>query len=169
MFKYCPHCSNLLGFLKKNDKTVSFCGKCNKPIYQHTPQTSACILLNKKGEILLVKRKNEPFKGLWSLPAGFVEYGENSIDAGLRELKEETGFKAEYDHVVGIYLADDNPKTYSVLTVIKVINTKGKLKFSDDAFDAKFFNLKKLPQMAFKTQVIAIEDCIYKTSSNIME
>ena len=96
--------------------------------------------------------------GLWSLPAGFVEYGENPINAGLRELMEETNIKAEYDHVVGIYLADDHPKTYSILTVIKVKNTKGKLIFSDDATDCKYFNPNKLPKMAFKAQIKAIKD-----------
>lgn len=168
MFKYCPRCSNLLGFLKKDGKTVSFCGKCNKPIYQHTPQTSACILLNKNGEILLVKRKNEPFKKLWSLPAGFVEYGENPIDAGLRELKEETNIEAEYDHVVGIYLVDEHSKTYSILTVIMVKNAKGKLTSSDDVTDCKYFDPKKLPQMAFKAQVKAIEDYLMSPSAMIL-
>lgn len=166
MFKYCPYCSNLLEFLKKDDKTISFCRKCNKPIYQHTPQTSACILLNKSGEVLLVKRKNEPFMGLWSLPAGFVEYGENPIDAGPRELKEETNIKAEYDHVVGIYLSDDHPKTYSILTVIMVKNAKGKPIFFDDAADCKYFNPKKLPQMAFKAQVKAIEDYLMSLNAS---
>lgn len=158
MYKYCSYCSSLLGFLKKEGKTIPFCKKCSKPIYQHTPQTAACIRLNKNGEVLLVKRKNDPFRGLWSLPAGFVEYGENPINAGLRELKEETNIKAEYDHVVGIYLADDHPKTYSILTVIKVKNAKGKLIFSDDAIDCKYFNLDKLPKMAFKAQIKAIKD-----------
>lgn len=166
MFKYCPYCSHLLEFLLKNDKTISFCRNCNKPIYQHTPQTSACILLNKSSEVLFVKRKNDPFKSLWSLPAGFVEYEENPVDAGLRELKEETNIKAEYDHVVGIYLADDHSKTYSILTVIMVKNAKGELNFADDATDCKYFNPKKLPQMAFKAQVKAIEDYLMSLNAS---
>ena len=157
MYKYCPHCSHNLSKPHKSD-SMQYCNGCKTEIYHYTPQVSACVLLNGHGQILLVKRKNDPFKGLWSLPAGYVKYGENPIDAGLRELEEETGLKAKYDHVVGIYIADDHPKTFSVITVIKVKNIEGKPRPLDDAAEVKYFNPKKLPKMAFKAQVKAIEE-----------
>jgi len=160
MYKYCPYCSNILNLQKNGQKKRLFCTKCNKYIYCHTPQTAACIVLSKENMILLVKRKNDPFKELWSLPAGFVEYGENPRDAAIRELNEEIGLKAKYDRVVGVYLADDHPKTFSILTVTKVKEVKGKLKPADDASEAEYFDPKSLPKMAFKTQVKAIEDCL---------
>lgn len=159
MYKYCPYCSNEL-INKNSTKSFQLCDNCRKYIYHHTPQTAACILLNKKNEILLIKRQNDPFKGLWSLPAGFVEYGENPIDAAMRELKEETGLDAEYDQVIGTYLADDHPKTYSILTVITVKTVKGKLLPSDDAEETNFFKLNELPEMAFKAQVVAIKNYV---------
>ena len=158
MYNYCPNCSNLLTHLQKIKRKYLFCIKCNKPIYQHTPQTAACIVQNTNNEILLVKRKNNPFIGMWSLPAGFAEYGENPIDTAIRELKEETGLLAKYNYVVGVYLADDHPKTYSMLTVIKTKDVKGKIKPSDDADEAKYFDLHKLPKIAFKVQIKAIQD-----------
>ena len=49
-------------------------------------------------EILLIKRKNEPDKGLWSIPGGSVEYGELTKDAIQRELLEETNIHSnEYE------------------------------------------------------------------------
>lgn len=164
MYKYCPNCSNLLTRLHKGNEKYMYCSKCNKPIYQHTPQTAACLVQNKDNEILLVRRKNNPFAGMWSLPAGFVEYGENPIEAAVRELKEETGLQAKYDYIIGIYLADDDPKTYSMLTVIKTKGVSGKSRPLDDASEIKYFDPYRLPKIAFKAQIKAIQD--YLSSPN---
>lgn len=160
MYKYCPYCSTKLK-PSPLDEQFQKCGNCGTKIYHHTPQTAACILLNDSRKILLVKRRNDPFKNKWSLPAGFVQFGENPINAAIRELKEETGLSAKYDQVVGTYIADDHPLTFSALTVITVNNVEGNLAPSDDAGECKYFNPKSLPKMAFKTQVKAIEDFFY--------
>ena len=156
MYKYCPHCSHKLSKPHKSTD-AQYCDNCKTKIYHHTPQTAACILLNRQNQVLLVKRKNNPFKGLWSLPAGFVEYGESPIDASIRELKEETGLTAKYDKVVGVYLTNDHPKTFSVITIIKVKDAKGKPRPADDVTEVKFFNPTKLPKIPFKFQIEAIK------------
>lgn len=109
---------------------------------------------------MLVKRKNEPFKNLWSLPAGFVNYGENPVNAAIRELKEETNLNAKLDKIIGIYLADDHPKTFSILTVIKVKNPSGKLVAKDDVSELNYFKIDNLPEMAFPTQLKAIKNIV---------
>ena len=53
------------------------------------------LLLNEKGEILLLKRSRQPEAGLWSLPGGAVEFGEKASDAIIREVKEETNLTGE--------------------------------------------------------------------------
>ncbi|HHH80313.1 MAG TPA: NUDIX hydrolase, partial [Thermoplasmatales archaeon] len=55
------------------------------------PSVTVDGIVTKNNEILLIKRKNNPFKGRWSLPGGFVNYGEKVEDAVIREVKEETG------------------------------------------------------------------------------
>ena len=53
--------------------------------------------------VVLIKRRNEPYKGRWALPGGFVRYGEMVEDAAAREAEEETGLRVKLGKLVGIY------------------------------------------------------------------
>lgn len=101
-------------------------------------------------KLLLIKRKNPPFKGRWALPGGFVEYGEKIEDAVVREVDEETGFKTNIVDIVGIYSDPDrDPRGHTVTVVYLLEICSGALRFSDDADDAKFFDVNELPELAF--------------------
>jgi ADP-ribose pyrophosphatase YjhB (NUDIX family) len=154
-FKYCPQCREVVGDIDKKD-AMQHCVSCGWKFYFHTPQTAAAIIENEKQEILLVQRKHEPLKGKWSLPAGFVRYGEHPVDTALRELKEETGLIADYDYLVGLFISDDHPLTFSLLTVVKVKNIKGIPTPSDDAQAVSFFPPIGLPDIAFKSHIEAL-------------
>lgn len=100
--------------------------------------------------ILLIKRKNQPFEGKWALPGGFVEYGEKTEDATVREVLEETGLKTKINHLAGVYSdpkRDPRGHTVSIVYVLDIFS--GELKSGDDACDAKFFDLKNLPDLSF--------------------
>ena len=56
-----------------------------------------------QGKIVVIRRKNEPFKGYYALPGGIVEYGETVEEAVLREVKEETGLDVKIHKLVGVY------------------------------------------------------------------
>ena len=61
------------------------------------------MILEKDGKILLVRRNKNPYKGTWSLPGGYVEYGETVEQAVERELLEECGLKVKIDKLLGVY------------------------------------------------------------------
>jgi len=63
----------------------------------------AALIYNKRGEILLVRRRAEPGKGLWSIPGGAVETGEKLIDALKREVLEETGLDIKPIDIIDIF------------------------------------------------------------------
>lgn len=112
--------------------------------------TVDAIILNEKGEVLLIKRKNEPFKDCWALPGGFVEYGEKVEEATLREVKEETGLEVEIIKLHNVYSdpkRDPRGHTISIVYFCKIKG--GKLKGSDDAKEARFFKFKEDMPLAF--------------------
>jgi 8-oxo-dGTP diphosphatase len=110
----------------------------------------------KDNKIALVKRKYEPFKGFYALPGGYVDVGETTKEAALRELKEETNLSGQIDYLVGFY-DDPNRDPRQNVTFAYVIQAEGELKAADDAEQAAWFDLDKLPPLAFDHKQI-IED-----------
>lgn len=120
-----------------------------------SPKLTVDGAILKEKKILLIKRKNEPFKGKWALPGGFVEYGERVEESVVREVFEETGLKTKIRDFIGIYSDPDrDPRghTVSVVYILDIIG--GELKSGDDADYAKFFNLKDLPELSFDHNII---------------
>lgn len=129
-----------------------------------TPKLTADGAILKNDKILLIKRKNEPFKGKWALPGGFIEYGERVEHAVLREVFEETGVKATIKELVGIYSDPNRDPRGHTITVVYLLNIKeGGLKAGDDAADAKFFNINELPELAYDHDII-VQDVLRRAN-----
>jgi len=65
--------------------------------------TVDCVIYDPQGRVLLIRRKNQPFKGAYALPGGFVDIGE-TVEAGCRrEVREETGLDVDDLRLVGVY------------------------------------------------------------------
>jgi len=114
------------------------------------PKPTVDAVIPEKGNIVLVKRGNPPFKGMWALPGGFVECGETVEEAVVREAKEETGLIVDVVRLLGVYSdpkRDPRGPTVGVAFICK--KTDGELKADSDAKDVKEFPLKDLPPLAF--------------------
>ena len=114
------------------------------------PKITTDGIVIKNQQILLISRKNPPFKGKWALPGGFVEYGEKTEDAVIREVYEETGLKTKINKLVGVY-SDPNrdPRGHTISIVYMLDLIGGIPNEGDDASNVKFFNIKQLPQLSF--------------------
>jgi len=123
------------------------------------PSITVDGVIIKNGKVLLIKRRNEPFKGRWALPGGFVEYGETVEDAVLREVKEETGMDAEIKKLVGVYSDPSRDPRGHTISIVFLLEGKGDVMAGDDAVEAKFFDLNELPPLAFDHEKI-IKDAI---------
>jgi 8-oxo-dGTP diphosphatase len=96
---------------------------------------------------------------MWTLPAGFVETGEDVAACAIRETKEETNLDVELIRVFDIYSAFDDPRAAVVLILYEARQNGGKLQSGDDASDARFFALDGLPKaIAFRAHIRALDD-----------
>lgn len=117
-------------------------------------------LIVKEDKILLIERKNPPFKGFYALPGGFVEYNEPVEDAVVREVEEETGLKTKIREMVGVYSSPDrDPRGHMVSTVFFLCILDGDLKGGSDAASADFFSINELPELAFDHARIIEDFC----------
>lgn len=126
--------------------------------YPHPAVTTDCVIFGFDGnqlKVLLIKRGREPWKGNWAFPGGFLNPDESAEVGAVRELKEETGFTAEYIEQFHTY---SNPErdprerviTIAYLALVKISDVKG----GDDAAEADWFPIDQLPHLAFDHDVI---------------
>ncbi len=103
-----------------------------------------------KGKIVLVKRKNPPFRGYYALPGGIVEYGENVENAVLREVEEETGLKGKVHSLVGVYSDPErDPRGHFISICFIVLPESGEIRAGSDAENVALFSLDSIPPLAF--------------------
>lgn len=128
------------------------------------PSLTVDGIIKKEEKILLIKRKNPPFKGMFAIPGGFVDYGETVENAVVREIKEETGLKTEIKSLVGVYSDPDrDPRGHTISSVYHLDPIDGELKEGSDAEDARYFKIDSLPHLAFDHDKI-INDFLELTS-----
>jgi 8-oxo-dGTP diphosphatase len=102
-------------------------------------------------QVLLIKRANDPFKGKWALPGGFVDENEPLEHAALRELEEETGLKRiRLEQVAAFGDPGRDPRGHTVSIVfVGVLHNNRKVKAGDDAAEAEWHPALRPPPLAF--------------------
>lgn len=103
-------------------------------------------------KILLIQRKNDPFQGSYALPGGFVDMGESLKDAATRELFEETGLKnIDLIQLAAFDKIDRDPRDRNICIAYYGFTSpeNSVIKGGDDADNAEWFTLDKLPSLAF--------------------
>jgi len=127
-----------------------------------TALTTDVVLLagGSANSVLLIERGNDPFKGSWALPGGFVEVGERVHEAAIRELAEETGVALEVElALLGVYDTPGRDPRGPTVSVAYVHRCATELPASggDDAARALWFALDALPPVAFDHALIVAD------------
>ncbi len=159
-----------------NDKQINFCPRCGTPttrrecfgaerpvcpqcgwLYFSDPKVAAATLIESEGRVLLVRRVNEPFRGMWTLPAGFVNGGEDPAEAAARECLEETGLTVRIARVLDVIYGKEHERGADFVIVYQAEVLNGNLRAADDADAAEWFARDALPPLAFRATKQVLE------------
>ena len=164
-WNFCAICGQELVHAHDGQSDRPHCTTCVRFYYSNPVPAACCFLTNEAGELLLVQRSVEPRRGLWTLPGGFVEAGESTEEAALRELKEETNLTGRNPRLMGL-TSRSHPLTPGIIVIGYLVDDwEGDIVVDTDAMDYGFFSRENRPQIAFEVHqdLIAIYDNLTKT------
>lgn len=129
--------------------------------YPRPAVTADCVVITKEAEpkVLLIQRGNEPYKGCWAFPGGFMNMDETTEQCAIRELEEETGLKIDEVKQIGAYSRVDRDPRGRTITVayLAFVDSPVEVNGQDDAAKAEWFALSNLPELAFDHEEIMEE------------
>ena len=149
LIQFCARCGSKVGHMEKFGVIRPVCPQCGW-IYFVDPKVAAAVLIEEQDRVLLVRRANEPFRGLWTLPAGFVNGGEDPAEAAERECLEETGLSVRVHQVLDVIAGREHERGADFIIVYAATVLSGDLRPADDADAAAWFPRGELPLLAFK-------------------
>lgn len=112
--------------------------------------TADGVVLDTAGRVLLVRRRHQPFQGMWALPGGFVERDESVEDACRREVLEETGVRLRKLELIGVYSEPGRDPRGPTCTVAYLARVRDQEAVSgDDAASAEWVSDWRKRPLAF--------------------
>jgi 8-oxo-dGTP diphosphatase len=155
-YQFCPYCGGPLDWPARVVHPA--CARCGRTFFQNSKPCVGSIIV-RGGQVLLVKRGIEPFKGDWDIPGGFLQPGEPPAEGARREALEETGLDVALTGLVGLYM-DTYPEDVATLTIFYEADVvAGELAAGDDAVDTHWFPRDAIPaNLAFACCRAAMAD-----------
>jgi 8-oxo-dGTP diphosphatase len=154
--KFCPKCGTPISWEQRFGQERPICPACGF-IYFADPKVAVAVLVQHEQRILLVRRANEPFRGLWTLPAGFVNGSEDPAQAAVRECMEETGLVVKVSAILDIHAGREHARGSDFIVFYRAEVAGGTLLAGDDADAAEWFERGGLPGLAFKSTKTILE------------
>ena len=166
---WCPRCASPL---TAGEGHVA-CEACGFVGWANSAPTACALCEDAEGRLLFVRRANEPFRGYWDLPGGFLDEGEPPLDALRRELLEETGLEIEPGDYVDAWIDryGDAPGAQFTLNLYwraRVVG--GEERAADDVSELRWFARDALPppgELAFTNLPLVIETWRSLPSCNV--
>ncbi len=134
----------------------------NKRVYPPYPLLGVGGVVFWQDKVLLIKRKNPPGAGKWSIPGGLVKLGEGLKAAVRREVREETGLKVEVRDMISVVeriIPDEAKKIkyhYVILDFLCLTSEPLPLQASSDALEARWVSLNSLTQFGINEELKTI-------------
>ena len=147
---YCPRCGTQVEDAQRFGALRRVCPNCDW-VYFADPKVAVAVLVEREHKVLLVRRVNRPKQGFWTLPAGFVDAGEDPAKAAVRECAEETGLEVRVTGLVDVLSGQEHARGAHILIVYRGEIISGTESPGDDADQVGFFARQDLPPLAFLT------------------
>lgn len=148
--KYCQRCGSVMSWQERFGRQRPVCSQCDWT-YFPDPKVAVAVLVEKDGQVLLVRRANDPERGKWTLPAGFVDAGEDPARAAERECLEEAGLIVRVNSLLDVLYGQEHSRGAHIIIFYQAEILSGSLNPGDDVDDVDFFSKDQLPPLAFKT------------------
>jgi len=147
--KFCVRCGHAVEYRPVQGALRPVCPNCQR-IHYLDPKVAVALVIEREGRLLLIKRNQNPEKGKWSAPAGFVDAGEDPARAAEREALEETGLQVRVVELMELLPKSDPVEVADILLVYRAEIVGGVLNAGDDADLASFFGPDDIPaELAF--------------------
>ena len=153
---YCLRCGTTLVSADRYGRVRPVCPACEW-VYFSDPKVAVAVLVERGNEVLLVRRSINPRRGLWTLPAGFVDAGEDPVLAARRECLEETGLQVEITGLLTVLFGQEHSRGAHIILFYLGEIVSGELQAGDDVDKAGFFPRDDLPPLAFSTTQQVLE------------
>ncbi len=154
--RFCLRCGSRLNEAFRFGRMRPVCPSCGW-IYFTDPKVAAAALIVQEGKVLLTRRAYNPQRGLWTLPAGFVDADEDPKLTAERECREETGLPVRVTVLLDVIHGQEHPRGAHLLIVYRaelIYDDAGRLPPilpGDDVDQVGFFSIDSLPPLAFST------------------
>jgi 8-oxo-dGTP diphosphatase len=154
---FCQRCGHEMNRAIIGGRERPVCPKCGYVLFKN-PVPGVGVLVEMQGGVVLIRRGHEPKKGLWALPAGFIEADESIEEAARRECQEETNLEIELVEMFHVDSFPNDPTPQSgIIIFYRAKPVGGKLQPGDDAVEAQIFTPDRLPlEVAFRTHRAAL-------------
>jgi len=149
--RFCPYCATPLEEVEDEAKVRPTCPACGFRQYAN-PVSAVNAVVVAEDHILLVRRGREPFAGVWALPGGFVDWGEEAAAAAVREAREETGIAVAVIAPPLVLTETEDPRGDTLNVNYPCAPLEDGLPepaAGDDAADAAWWRLDAVPRLAF--------------------
>ena len=143
--RFCPSCATSLETKEIFGYDRPVCPDCGRVMF-YDPKMAVICVVPHNGKVLMIRRATDLGYGLWGLPGGFVDRGEQLESAAAREVWEETGLKVEVGRLLGLFSESGNPV---IVAAYAGRETGGTLDAGPEALDVGFFDVDRLPELAF--------------------
>lgn len=145
---YCPRCGHPLEDCEAFGRRRRFCPRCERVVFREH-KVAAGVLVERSGEILLVRRKINPSRGLWTFPGGFVDFDELPAEAAVRECREETGLEVEITALCDVIGGREHEAGADLVIVYHARLVGGQVIPGPEVDRVAFFAPGNLPPLAF--------------------